>query len=241
MALPLLLPPGRRPMFPPAAEIRPRPDGLVALGGDLAPETLLEAYHKGIFPWDGRFPYPWYSPDPRCVLVPGAFRASHSLVKLARRGRYRVVADTRFREVMTACARQPRPGQGGTWITRSLVDAYGALHDRGVAHSVEVLDADGTLVGGLYGLSLGRAFFGESMFARATDTSKLALGALCRALDAAGYAFVDCQQDTPHLRSLGAVTIPRSEFLERLAAATAAPDGWPEAAAVLSRSVDPLA
>jgi leucyl/phenylalanyl-tRNA--protein transferase len=241
MRHPLLLPPGRHPMFPPASQIRPRADGLVAVGADLEPETLIEAYQKGVFPWDGDFPYPWYSPDPRCVLVPGAFRASHSLEKTARRGHLRVVADTRFREVMRACAAQPRRGQRGTWISPHLVAAYGTLHDRGVAHSVEVLDSTGALVGGLYGLSLGRAFFGESMFTRVTDASKLALWKLCRALDAAGYAFVDCQQDTPHLRSLGAVLVSRAEYLQRLEAACAAPEGWPEVAATLSRSVAPLA
>lgn len=214
-------------MFPPVEQIRPREeDGLVGVGGDLAPETLIEAYRKGIFPWDGRFPYPWYSPDPRCVLVPSQFVTSHSLRKLVRQGRYEVRFDTAFRAVMEAAARTPRKGQAGSWISRRMVDAYERLHLRGVAHSLEVGDDECTLVGGLYGLAMGRIFFGESMFAHVRDASKLALHVLCRRLDNAGFHLVDCQQDTPHLRSLGAVTLPRAEFLARLARALDAPDAW---------------
>lgn len=215
-------------MFPPLEAIRPREeDGLVGVGGDLAPETLIEAYRKGIFPWDGRFPYPWYSPDPRCVLVPSQFVTSHSLRKLARQGRYTVRFDTAFREVMEAAAQTPRKGQAGSWISRRMVDAYERLHHMGIAHSVEVWNAEGNLVGGLYGLAMGRIFFGESMFAHERDASKLALHVLCRRLDTAGFQLVDCQQDTPHLRSLGATTLPRAEFLSRLAKALDAPDAWP--------------
>lgn len=236
MPLPLLLPPGRRPMFPPVEAIHPRADGLVAVGGDLAPETLVEAYRKGLFPWDGRFPYPWYSPDPRCILEPGHFVARHALRKLDRQGRYRVSLDTRFREVMTACAVVPRPGQHGTWISPQMVDAYEVLHHRGVAHSVEITDADGRLVGGLYGLAMGRVFFGESMFAAARDASKIALWHLCRRAHAAGYVMIDCQQDTPHLRSLGAVLVSRAAYLARLDAGLAEEDGWP---ALLAAQVTP--
>ncbi len=214
-------------MFPPVEALRPRADGLVAVGGDLEPHTLEEAYRKGLFPWDGRFPYPWYSPDPRCILRPSAFKAQPSLLKLDRQGRYKVTVDTAFEAVMKACARVPRRGQNGTWISLDTVRGYTALHRRGIAHSVEVWDAEQQLVGGLYGLALGEIFFGESMFALARDTSKLALLHLCRRLDAAGYALVDCQQDTPHLRSLGAETVPRAEYLAALAVGVEVPDRWP--------------
>jgi leucyl/phenylalanyl-tRNA--protein transferase len=223
----MLLQPGRRPMFPPTSEIVPDEDGLVALFGDIDPETILEAYGKGVFPWDGRQPYPWFSPDPRCVLEPSAFVASDSLRKLWRQGKLDVRVDTAFSDVMWACARAPRRGQDGTWISAALVASYTALHRQGVAHSVEVWEA-GVLVGGLYGLAIGRAFFGESMFATRRDASKIALYRLTVALAEAGFHFVDCQQDTPHLRSLGAVTIPRSQFLGRLEAAISAGDGWAE-------------
>jgi leucyl/phenylalanyl-tRNA--protein transferase len=216
-------------MFPPIERIRPRvSDGLVALGGDLHPDTLIEAYRKGIFPWDGRQPIPWYSPDPRLILEPTAFRASQSLRKLDRQRKLIVRFDTAFREVMVACAVVPRQGQQGSWITPELVRAYGALHDAGVGHSVEAWTPEGELVGGLYGLALGRAFFGESMFAARPDASKLALLHLTAGLTRAGYHFVDCQQDTPHLRSLGAVVITRADYLDRLARALDAPDAWAE-------------
>lgn len=223
----MFLRPGRRPMFPPVQAIQPGPDGLVAVGGDLEPETLVEAYRKGLFPWDGHFPYPWYSPDPRCILRPEAFVAHHALRKLDRQGRYDVALDRDFRAVMHACAATPRPGQSGTWISPGMIDAYEVLHRRGVAHAVGVYRPDGTLVGGLYGLSLGRAFFGESMFSHERDVSKLALWRLCRALHAASFAFVDAQQDTPHLRSLGATSVPRATYLALLAGAVEAPDAWP--------------
>lgn len=221
----LILQPGRRPMFPPAEDLRPDEDGLVALFGDVDPETILEAYGKGIFPWDGRQPYPWFSPDPRCILEPSRFVASDSLRKLWRQRKLEVRVDTAFTDVMWACARAPRRGQTGTWLSSTLVASYTALHRRGLAHSLEVWE-EGRLVGGLYGLSLGRAFFGESMFAARRDASKIALFRLCAGLEAAGYHFIDCQQDTPHLRSLGAVTIPRREFLGRLRGALDAGDGW---------------
>lgn len=213
-------------MFPPARAIEPWVDGLVALGGDLEPATLLEAYRKGIFPWEGSPPVPWFSPDPRMILEPTQFRTTRSLEKRARNSGLTVTFDTAFESVMRACAYTPRPDQGGTWITPWMVDAYGALHRQGVGHSVEVWDAD-ELVGGLYGLALGRAFFGESMFHHQRDASKLALRALCQRLTAAGHHFVDCQQDTPHLRSLGAVTVSRSAYLDRLERALAHPDAWP--------------
>lgn len=224
--IPLLLPPGRRPMFPPAEHLAPGEDGLVAVGGDLAPETLVEAYRKGIFPWDGRWPIPWYSPDPRLILEPQHFHVSKSLRKLAKQGRMEVRYDTAFADVMRACAGKTRRGQRGTWIRGGIFEGYGALHQAGVAHSVETWE-DGVLVGGLYGLSMGSAFFGESMFADRPDASKLALMHLCALLTAAGGTLVDCQQDTPHLRSLGAFNVTRADYMARLERALATPDVWP--------------
>ncbi len=196
--------------------LEPDEHGIVAVGAAITPRILLEAYSKGIFPWTGEYPIPWFSPDPRMVLEPMAFKASKSLRKLARQGRYEVRFDTAYRDVMRACSKVPRPEQLGTWITPNMLAGYGTLHRMGYAHSVETYDHDGALVGGLYGLSLGRAFFGESMFALASNASKLALYRLCTELASRGFAFVDCQQETEHLASLGAAPIPRSEYLQRL-------------------------
>ena len=227
----LLLPHGQRPQFPEEpGRLRPLPTGLVALGGDYTPQTIVEAYRKGIFPWEGEPPVPWFSPDPRLILVPRAFRASKNLVKLDRRGVLQVTVDTAFDAVMEACSAIPRPGQEGSWITAPVKRTWGALHAEGLAHSVEVWE-EGALVGGLYGLAMGRAFFGESMFARRSDASKIALMHLCRRLHRAGVHFVDCQQDTRHLRSLGAVTVPRLRYLVLLRAALSWPDAWSAAAA----------
>ena len=219
----LLLWPGRRPMFPPAERIRPGIGGLVGLGGDLHPDTLIEAYRKGVFPWEGRQPIPWFSPDPRMVLRPGAFRASRSLRKLDRQGRLTVKTDTCFAEVMRRCAAVPRPGQDGTWITENMIRSYTTLHERGIGHSVEVFEG-GELVGGLYGLAMGAIFFGESMFHARRDASKLALYHLCQRLEAWGHELIDCQQETAHLASLGARPIPRAQFMRQLAAALARED-----------------
>ncbi len=202
-----------KPVFP--EDLRPDESGLVGWGADLSEATLVEAYSKGIFPWSGDPPIPWYSPDPRLVLFPEEFRASRSLKKLARKGVYRLTFDQSFRAVMTACAEVERPGQGGTWITGDLIDAYCRLHARRIAHSIEVWEGD-TLVGGLYGLTLGLGFFGESMFAHRPNVSKLALMALCRELTTRQFHFIDCQQNTDHLRSLGASPISRSEYEYRL-------------------------
>lgn len=212
-------------MFPEALEMQPREDGLVALGGDLRPETLEEAYRKGLFPWEGSQPLPWYSPDPRCVLVPDRFRVTRSLRKRFRSTGWTVRFDTEFTAVMVACALVDRPGQPGTWITRWMVEAYTELHRRGLAHSVEVWEGD-AMVGGLYGLSIGGAFFGESMFHVRADASKVALWQLCLRLSEWGIAWIDCQQDTPHLRSLGAEVIPRADYLRRLSEATRGPHRW---------------
>ena len=212
-----------RPGFP--AFPRPlTPDrfGLVALGGELTEATLLEAYSKGIFPWSGDAPIPWYSPDPRLILRPGEVHESRSLAKVARRGRLEVRYDQDFEGVMRACAAVPRRGQGGTWIGDNMITAYARLFGRGVAHSVEVYAGE-RLVGGLYGLSIGAAFFGESMFTTVPDASKLALVRLCRDLDARGFALVDCQQDTPHLRTMGAQTMSRARYLDLLGRAIEQP------------------
>lgn len=200
------------------------PSGLLAVGGDLEPERLLAAYRAGIFPWpllgvDG--PMLWFSPDPRLVLYPERFRVSRSLRKELRHGRFEVTVDARFREVMTACA-EDRPGRPGTWITRPLIDAFDRLHRRGFAHSVECL-ADGELAGGLYGVAVGGAFFGESMFARHSNASKVALVHLVDRLRSWGFAFIDCQQVTEHLLRFGAEEVPRRRFLGELAAAVDLP------------------
>ncbi len=221
----LLLLPGRRPMFPPRDRIKPSESGLVALGGDLRPVTILEAYSKGLFPWQGRQPIPWYSPDPRMVLEPQRFRASRSLRKLARQGRLTLRRDTCFSEVMRQCATVPRPGQKGSWISPRMIRSYTTLHQQGHAHSIEVFAGE-ELVGGLYGLSMGSVFFGESMFHTRRDASKLALYHLSALLFAWGYALIDCQQETPHLARLGAAPIPRAVFMERLQTALMEPDRW---------------
>ncbi len=200
------------------------PSGLLAVGGDLEPERLLAAYRAGIFPWpllgaDG--PVLWFSPDPRLVLYPERFRVSRSLRKELRRGRFEVTFDARFREVVTACA-EDRPGRPGTWITQPLIDAFDRLHRRGFAHSIECLE-EGALAGGLYGLAVGGVFFGESMFARRSNASSVALVHLVDRLRSWGFAFIDCQQVTAHLLRFGAEEVARPRFLSQLAAAI----GWP--------------
>ncbi|TVQ92411.1 MAG: leucyl/phenylalanyl-tRNA--protein transferase [Deltaproteobacteria bacterium] len=217
--------PDSAPAFPPARQIAVTRDGLAALGGDLGPATLVEAYRKGLFPWEDIDPVPWFSPDPRCLLEPRDFHASRSLRKLRRQQRYRVTIDLRFPEVMRGCAGARRPGQRGTWIGERMIAAYSALHEQGIAHSVEVWHGE-QLAGGLYGLALGRAFFGESMFSDRPNASKLALWALCRQLDDWGFHFVDCQQQTPHLSRLGARSVCRSDYLDRLERALDHALGW---------------
>ena len=192
------------------------PNGLLAAGGDLGVERLLDAYRHGIFPWysEGQ-PVLWWSPDPRMVLAPEGIVISRSLRKRLRKKDWEIRTDTAFRAVMRACA-APRDAQAGTWITDDMASAYAALHEAGYAHSVETW-IDGELVGGLYGVSIGRAFFGESMFARATDASKLALAHLARQLARWSYGLIDCQMATPHLASLGAREIARRDFIRALA------------------------
>ena len=213
----------RRPgesVFP--DDLVPDASGLVALGGDLAPETLVEAYAKGIFPWSDEPPIPWFSTDPRLVLLPGRVHVSRSLARTIRRGRYEVHFDRDFAGTIRACAEIRRRHESGTWIGPRIVEAYTRLFELGIGHSIETY-RDGELVGGLYGLALGAAFFGESMFARAPDASKVALVALCRRLEAEGFLFLDCQQVTGHMLRMGAVPITRSLYLELLARALEVP------------------
>lgn len=201
--------------FPPVEQATADPNGLLAAGGDLSVARLVEAYGNGIFPWfnEGQ-PILWWSPDPRMVLFPSELKVSRSLAKTLRNSRFEVRADTAFRDVIQSC-RMRRRDQAGTWITAPMVEAYCELHRAGVAHSVETwLDAE--LVGGLYGVALGRAFFGESMFTRATDASKVALVTLVRQLERWGFEMVDCQMNTAHLASFGAREIARAEFTRRL-------------------------
>lgn len=201
--------------FPAISRALKSPNGLLCAGGDLAPERIVDAYGKGIFPWFSEGdPILWWSPDPRMVLFPEELKVSRSLRRTLARGVYEIRVDTAFRAVMEQCA-APREGHAGTWIVSEMVDAYTELHRRGFAHSVESWQ-DGVLAGGLYGMALGRVFFGESMFARAPDASKAALVALVARLRAAGYRVIDCQQATAHLASLGAREVPRRAFAQLL-------------------------
>ena len=191
------------------------PNGLLAAGGDLKPERLLDAYRHGIFPWfSAGDPILWWSPDPRMVLFPAEIKISHSLRKTLQRGQYEVRTDSAFEQVMRACA-APRAGQEGTWIQEEIIAAYVRLHHLGLAHSVETW-MDGELVGGLYGVGLGRMYYGESMFSIRTDASKIALAHLAVQLRRWNFGMIDCQMNTPHLATLGAREIPRREFLIRL-------------------------
>ena len=201
------------------------PEGLLAVGGDLRPERLLEAYRHGIFPWySDDQPILWWSPDPRTVLFPDKLHISRSLKRSLRPSLFSVTLDQCFRNVMQHCA-GPRPQypNGGTWITAEMLEAYTRLHELGYAHSVETWQ-EGQLVGGLYGVALGGAFFAESMFARASDASKVALVSLVRQLQAWGFRLLDCQQSSPHVMALGAEAIPRREFLDHLAVALTMPE-----------------
>jgi len=190
-------------------------DGLIAMGGDLAPETLLSAYRKGIFPWyEANGPILWWSPDPRMVLFPDAFHCSRRLARRLRQGRFDFSENQAFGEVIEACADRPE----GTWITPAMKRAYLALFEAGFAHSIEVWEG-GMLAGGVYGVKIGNAYFAESMFHRRTDASKAALFHLCRLARERGWMFIDCQFHTPHLASLGAREIPRDEFLDMVSRA----------------------
>ncbi|WP_355661554.1 leucyl/phenylalanyl-tRNA--protein transferase [Halomonas salifodinae] len=198
--------------FPPLDHALRDPDGLLAAGGALTPDWLLAAYRRGIFPWySDDQPILWWSPDPRMVLFPEELRVRRSLAKRLRNGGFRVTRDHAFEAVIEQCATS-REGREGTWITDEMRDAYCRMHARGHAHSVEVWQGD-TLVGGLYGMALGRVFFGESMFSRVSDASKVALVHLCQHLQAHGGGLIDCQMHTAHLASLGARDIARETFI----------------------------
>lgn len=232
-----------RSLFP--LPLRATPDGVVAVGGRPDPEILEEAYRRGIFPWPHEgAPLLWFCPDPRFVLPPERAHLSRSLKKELRRGRFEISADRDFSAVIRACAAKVRPDQGGTWITREMIAGYTALHRKGLAHSIEAR-LDGRLVGGLYGVSLGGVFFGESMFADVPDASKVCFATLLANLRHWGFGLVDCQQETRHLATFGAEPWPRSRFLAELRRTLAAPTrrgvwtldlGPAEAAATLSAS-----
>jgi leucyl/phenylalanyl-tRNA--protein transferase len=206
----------------------PRPDlanedGLLAVGGDLRPERLLLGYAHGIFPWYAEgLPILWHSPDPRMVLDIADLRVPRSLAKTIRRGTYEIRYDTAFYQVVEACAHTERPGQDGTWITAEMIDAYVALHELGFAHSAEAW-RDGDLAGGLYGVSLGAAFFGESMFAHESDASKAAFVVLMHQLRDWDIGLIDCQVHTDHLERFGAKPWPRERYLAQLAEAVREP------------------
>lgn len=205
--------------FPPVEEALQEPNGLLCVGGDLSVERLLEAYRRGIFPWfSAGQPILWWSPDPRMVLYPGEFKVSRSLGKTLRNRGFRTTVDQAFEQVMERCA-DPSLRPEGTWISPQMRAAYRRLHELDYAHSFETWEGD-QLVGGLYGVALGRVFFGESMFSVARDASKVALHALVQASLAQTVRLIDCQVDSEHLRSLGARSVPRREFMRELAAAT---------------------
>ncbi|MDN5881609.1 MAG: leucyl/phenylalanyl-tRNA--protein transferase [Nitrosospira sp.] len=201
--------------FPPLNTALTTPNGLLAAGGDLSPQRLIEAYRRGIFPWfnEGE-PILWWSPDPRMVLFPSELKISRSLSKALKKGNYEIRVDSAFSQVVQGCAK-PRKGRSGTWIHAEMISAYVALHEMGFAHSVEVW-TDSELMGGLYGVAQGRMFFGESMFSRVPDASKIAFVHLIKQLERRGFRMIDCQMKTAHLASLGGREIPRKEFSQIL-------------------------
>jgi leucyl/phenylalanyl-tRNA--protein transferase len=216
-SLPYLLDADPRAPFPPAGCALREPDGLLAVGGDLSVPRLLNAYAGGVFPWfSAGQPILWWSPDPRTVFDTGAVHLSSRFRRGLRHSRWQVVADTDFAAVIDACAGTPRPGQDGTWITAGMRDAYLALHEHGHAHSIEVRDGQ-ALVGGLYGVAIGRMFFGESMFSARSGGSKVALAALALRLHGWGWPLIDAQVENPHLVRLGARRMPRAGFLAAIA------------------------
>ena len=210
--------------FPPTEQALDNPQGLLAVGGDLSPARLVNAYRHGIFPWySDDQPVLWWSPAPRCVIYPGAVHISRRLRRLYNQGQYSLAADQAFAGVIEACA-APRRDQDETWITAEMKSAYIQLHEMGIAHSVEVYTGD-ELVGGIYGLALGDVFFGESMFSETENTSKIALVALCLQLQQWGFTLLDCQVSNPHLLSMGAQEISRQDF-ERHLPGTRRTDCW---------------
>lgn len=225
MSIPWL---GAHDPFPPVEQALIEPNGLLAAGGDLSPARLLDAYAHGIFPWfNDDDPVLWWSPDPRMVLFPVELHISRSLRRVIRSGEFSMTFDRAFDAVMEGCA-APRPNQDGTWITDDMMAAYERLASLGYAHSVEAW-VGGELVGGLYGVALGRVFYGESMFSRRTNASKVALAYMTRQLERWKFVVIDCQMATGHLASLGAREIPRDDFVRRVrtgAAQPAVPAPW---------------
>ena len=212
------------PEFPSPSASLDEPDGLLAVGGNLKPTTLLSAYGRGIFPWyQDDDPILWWSPIERCVIRPDNFYISTRLRRQLRQARYQIKSDTAFSDVISACA-EPR-GDGGTWITPEMIDAYTQLHEYGGAHSVEVWDGP-SLVGGIYGVQVGSLFCGESMFSRVNNGSKIAVAHLLRWMNAAGLDMLDCQLSNPHLLSLGAQTMQRDTFLGDLSTAREKTCSW---------------
>jgi leucyl/phenylalanyl-tRNA---protein transferase len=204
-------------IFPPPEHAEP--DGLLAVGGDLQVERLLLAYRMGIFPWyDEDTPILWWSPDPRLMLAPKELRVSKRLERTIKQAPFKITLDEAFEDVIRGCAHIKRQHQKGTWILDEMIKAYCRLHREGYAHSVESWE-DGNLVGGLYGVALGRVFFGESMFARVSDASKIAFVHLTRLLESWKFSLIDCQVTTSHLESFGAREVPRAKFLKMLQAA----------------------
>ena len=213
---------GLRDPFPPVERALVEPNGLLAAGGDLSPARLLDAYGRGIVPWfNDEDPVLWWSPDPRMVLFPGELHLSRSLRRAIRSQEFTVTLDRAFHDVMEGCA-GPRDNQEGTWITADMMRAYARMAELGHAHSVEAW-ADGKLAGGLYGVAVGRIFYGESMFSRRSNASKVAVSWLARQLDRWQFELIDCQMSTEHLASLGAREVPRADFLRRLKRGTALP------------------
>ncbi|MGO4259111.1 leucyl/phenylalanyl-tRNA--protein transferase [Lysobacter sp. TAB13] len=228
--LPFLLSPDPDAEFPPGGQALADPDGLLAIGGDLTPPRLLNAYRHGIFPWpsDG-YPLLWWCPDPRTVFRTDGVRLSSRFRRGLRHCDWTVRADTAFEAVMRACAQAPRPGQDGTWISDEMLQAYAEMHRLGHAHSVEVYDGE-DLAGGIYGIAIGRMFYGESMFSGRSGGSKVALAALAHCLHRWGWPLLDAQVENPHLLSLGAISLPRGLFLARAGELAAqpgfAPGSW---------------
>lgn len=230
MSAPFLLDPSRADApFPPVDLALRQPNGLLAIGGNLAPERIVNAYRAGVFPWySADQPILWWSPDPRSVLFPQHLRVSRSLRKTMRQERFLITMDRAFDQVIGHCAMAERPGQDGTWIVSNMVEAYRRLHNMGFAHSVEAWQS-GTLVGGLYGIAIGRVFFGESMFSKVSDASKVAFVQFVGALEQWGYQLIDCQIETDHLNRFGAQNVPRREFvalLQRWCREPPAADSW---------------
>ena len=218
--LPWLDPNDPEAPFPPAETALKDPEGLVAAGGDLKPTRLLHAYHQGLFPWyeEGQ-PILWWSPNPRGILYPRDFIAHKSLLRTIRNNHWKISYDKSFLDVMKACA-EPRNNSRGTWITDDMVEAYMNLHESNHAHSLEVYNESGELIGGVYGISIGTIFFGESMFSRVTDASKVALLYLSAYLDSWGYAIIDTQLPSAHLTSLGGSKMTRDKYLSVLSTFT---------------------